>query len=250
LAVTNPVPTHDQRVPDQALLAYLLGALEFDAVLAFQRRLVYEIGGDRSAGAMIVCDHPPGITIGREGSRAHVRLGPDELEARGWSIRWVGRGGGTMLHVPGQVACYPILPLEVIGRTVAGYVEGLQAVVVDLLRDFQLSGTSDRDRPAVCINGRRVAHFGVAVRDNVTSFGMIVNVEPDLELFRAVRCDGDPRPMTSIQREAAGRVRITSVRQRLVELVAARFGFGRVSVFHSAADTLAPAIRQAFAQRS
>jgi hypothetical protein len=45
-------------------------------------------------------------------------------------------------------------------------------------------------------------------------------------------------------------VRITGIRQRLVELVTARFGFDRVSVFHAPAGTLAPAIRHAFAQRS
>ena len=83
------------------------------------------------------------------------------------------------------------------------------------------------------VNGRRVAHVGVAVRDGVSSFGLVVNVNPDLAPFRDVRCDGDPLPMTSLQRESPLRVRVTGVRQRLVELIAARFGFDRVSVFHN-----------------
>ena len=54
--------------PPRPLAAYLLGGLGFDALLALQRRLVYDIAGDRDSAALILCDHPTGITIGREGS--------------------------------------------------------------------------------------------------------------------------------------------------------------------------------------
>jgi lipoyl(octanoyl) transferase len=231
--VNDPSPSPAIHPSPRALRAYFLGTLAFDDLLALQRRLVYDIGGDRRAGAVVVCDHPPGITIGREGSRAHVRPGPEDLHARGWPVRWVSRGGGTMLHQPGQVACYPILPLDAIGRTVAAYLEYLQEILVELLRDHELTGTRDLEHPGIRINGRRVAHIGVAVRDNMTCFGVVLNVDPDLAPFRDVRCDGDPVPMTSLQREAAGRVRLTGVRQRLVELIGARFGFDRASVFHN-----------------
>lgn len=215
-----------------ALNAYLLGCVEFDALLALQRRLVYDTGGDRDTAAVVVCDHPAGVTIGREGSRVHVRPSPEELNSREWRVRWVSRGGGAMLHLPGQVACYPILPLDTLRMSPAAYLDELQSVVVELLRDYALVGTPDADRPGVSVNGRRVAHVGVAVRDWVSCFGLVLNVNPDLEPFRDIHCDGDPVPMTSIQRETPMRVRLSGVRQRLVELLAGRFGFDRVSVFH------------------
>jgi lipoyl(octanoyl) transferase len=215
------------------LSAYLLGGLGFDALLALQRRLVYDIAGDRDRAALVLCDHPTGITIGREGSAAHVRPNPDELAARGWPVAWVARGGGVMLHVPGQVACYPILPLDALNLSPGRYVAELQAVAVDLCRAFGVEATPDPDRPGARANGRRIAHVGVAVRNWVSSFGLIVNAAPDLAAFRAVRCDGDPLPMTSLARESDHRVRVTTVRQRLVELIAARFKFDRVSVFHN-----------------
>jgi len=251
-ASAPPLPdTHSNLEPStqgRALRAYLLGTLEFDAFLALQRRLLYDTSGDRSSGSIILCDHPPGITIGHEGSRAHVRPGPDDLHARGWPIRWVSRGGGTMLHLPGQVACYPILPLDAIERTLADYLRTLQEVVVELLNDYHLAAAIDPEQPGVRVNDRRVAHIGVAVRDNVTAFGLVLNADPDLEPFRDVRCDGDLLPMTSLQREAAGRIRVPGVRQRLVELVAARFGFERVSVFHAHPAALPQATRHAAAQ--
>jgi lipoyl(octanoyl) transferase len=248
--VTDTHAKLEPQRPGRALRAYLLGTLEFEAFLPLQRRLVYDIGGDRTDAAVILCDHPPGITVGREGSRAHIRPSPEDLHARRWPVRWLSRGGGTMLHLPGQVACYPIFPLAETGLTLTRYLDELQQVVIELLRDFQLTGTPDPEHPGVRVNGRRVAHVGVAVRDGVTCFGLVLNADPDLEPFRDVRCDGDPVPMTSLQREADGRVRVPSVRQRLLEIVAARFGFDRFSVFHTHPGALPHPTRHAAAQRT
>ena len=215
-----------------------------------QRRLVYEVSGEPNSAALILCDHPSGITIGREGSRAHIRLSPEELMAHRWRVRWVGRGGGAVLHLPGQVACYPIIPLHSIGRTVVGFLNDLQNVVIELLQDYELSGTIDVLRPGVRMNGRTIAQFGIAVHEQITAFGLVLNIDPDVESFRLVQCGGDFLPMTSLQREAAGRVRIASVRQRLVELIATRFAFDRVSVFHALPGAPLQVIPHAAAQRA
>lgn len=226
-------PDQPDYAPPRPLSAYLLGGLPFDALLALQRRLVYDISGDRDRAALVLCDHPAGITVGREGSASHIRANPDDLATRGLAVNWVGRGGGAMLHAPGQVACYPILALDAFNLTAGRYVSELVAVACELCREFGVEAIPDPDRPGVRANGRRVAHVGVAVRDNVTSFGLIVNATPDLDAFRSVRCDGDPLPMTSLARESDHRVRVTTVRQRLLELLSARFRFDRVSIFHT-----------------
>src|SRR5215831_13834678 len=82
------------------LQVYLLGSVDFEAALSLQRRLVFDIAGTRSAAALILCEHPPLITVGRQGSWAHILCGPEELRARRWGVRWVNRGGGTLLHQP------------------------------------------------------------------------------------------------------------------------------------------------------
>src|SRR5437762_2092626 len=56
---------------DPALQAYLLGMVDFDEMLRCQRRLVYEVSGDRSRSLLFLCEHPPLISVGREGSREH-----------------------------------------------------------------------------------------------------------------------------------------------------------------------------------
>lgn len=217
----------------RVLHAHLLGCLGFDTLIGLQRRLVYDVAGDNQTGAVILCDHPPGITVGREGSRAHIRPSPEELNARGWPVRWLSRGGGVLLHLPGQVACYPIIGLERRGLTPARYLVELQSVVADLAREFGIGAGFDPEQPGVKVGPRRFAHVGVAVRHGVSCYGVVVNVNPDLEPFHEIHCDGDPIPMTSLQRETPCRVRTAGVRLRLVELVAERFGFDRVSLFHT-----------------
>ncbi len=155
-----------------------------------------------------------------------------------------------MLHLPGQVACYPIIPLDLLGLTPARYLEELQNITVELLKTFHIIGTSDPNRPGVRVNGRRVAHVGVAIREQITSFGLIVNVDPKLELFHEVMCDGDAVPMTSLQRESSTPVRVQAIRQRLLEQISGCLGFGRVSIFHHYPSTLNRSNLHVVAQRT
>ncbi|QEL19679.1 lipoyl(octanoyl) transferase LipB [Limnoglobus roseus] len=224
---------NDFAPPGAALRVYLLGTLPFDSFLAFQRRLVYEISGDPQLASLVICDHPPEITIGREGSRLHIRPTPEQLAAQEWRVRWVARGGGVMLHLPGQVCAYPILPLAGLQMTPAQYRDVLLESAADALRQHKLEPTVDAERPGLRIGDRRVAHAGLAIRSGVTGFGLVVNVCPDLELFEAVACDGEPRPMTSLERESPLRIRPAAVRLDLADAIARRFGFTRQSVFHT-----------------
>src|SRR5688572_28025616 len=98
-----------------ALHIYLLGLLPYDDGLRLQRRLADEVAADPGRACLVLCEHPPFISVGREGSHSHILLDPDDLEARRWPVRWVNRGGGCFLHLPGQLAVYPILPLKGLG---------------------------------------------------------------------------------------------------------------------------------------
>src|SRR5207253_2503269 len=107
------------------LQVYLLGTVDFEEMLRVQRRLVYDVAGDRDRAVLILCEHPPGISVGREGSREHIRCGPAELAARRWPVRWVNRGGGCLLHLPGQLAIYPIVALDRLGLGLQAYLDHL-----------------------------------------------------------------------------------------------------------------------------
>jgi lipoyl(octanoyl) transferase len=175
--------------------------------------------------------------VGRHGSRAHILYEPAELEQRRWPVRWVNRGGGVMLHLPGQLAVYPILPLDRLGLTLAGYLERLGLVFQDLLAEYHLPGRAEATGAGLFVRSRMLAGFGVAVREWITYYGAYLNVQPSLDLFRAIRTNSlrlegsTAEPMTSLERERRGPVRPSRVRERLVEHLQNRFGFARVTVF-------------------
>jgi lipoyl(octanoyl) transferase len=214
------------------LQVYLLGTVEFDTALRLQRRLVYEVAEDRRRAALIVCQHTSLITVGRHGSFRHILCDPEDMRARRWSVRWVNRGGGCILHVPGQLAIYPIIPLDRFGLGALEYLRRLQEVLCDLLADFSIGAQTRRQQAGVWVGPRLVGAVGVAIRDWVTYYGAALNVNPALEPFHLVRCGGgDEPPMTSLERERKAPLSPSLVRQRLVEHFAERFGFSQTHLF-------------------
>jgi lipoyl(octanoyl) transferase len=224
--------------PPTVLNAYLLGTVPFETALRLQHQLVYRISGDRTQAAVVLCEHPPLLTVGRQGNLTELRCDPEELRRRGWAVRWVNRGGGCLLHGPGQFAVHPVLPLDRLGLGVAAYLERLHRVLLDVLDDCGVKGTV-HDGAGVHVGGRLAAGVGVAVRDWVAYFGAYLNVHPDLTLVRAVHGE---QAVTSLERERRGPVRPALVRERLLERLAEAFGLERTTVLfgHPLLERAAP----------
>ena len=140
--------------------------------------------GDAAEGALVLCEHPPTISVGRSGSRAHILPDDDELRAEGSAVRWVNRGGGCVLHLPGQLAGYLALPLAASGLDLRRYLDGLHRVLIDVLDEFDLAGTTRPDAPGVFLGNARVASVGVAVSRWIAYHGFTLNVG---DVPRAVR---------------------------------------------------------------
>jgi lipoyl(octanoyl) transferase len=250
MSVEPPVAGHAAE-GDRTLQVYLLGSVDFEAALALQHRLVFEVASNRSRAVLILCEHPPGITIGRQGSRAHLLCEPEEFRARQWRVRWVNRGGGCLLHLPGQMMIYPILALDRLGHGLQAYLDRLQEVGLAVLADFGVHGETRPGQPGIWVGPRPIAGIGVAVRDWVTYFGAALNINPALDAFRLVRCGGpNDGPMTSLERERRGPLRPSMVRERFVEYFAERFQFDRTAIFFNHPSLSRKARADAFAARS
>ncbi len=217
---------------DSALQTYLLGTVALDDLLRLQRRLHYDVTGDPTQAALIVCEHPPMVTVGRQGSRSHMFWETGDLEQRGWPIRWVNRGGGCWLHLPGQLALYAILPLERLGLSIDGYLLRFADALARVLGDFSIHQKIETSERGVTVHGRLLAALGVSIREHTTYFGACFNLQPDLEMYRYLRCHPDvSETMTSLERERRGAVRPAMVRERLIEHFKEAFGFARLSLF-------------------
>ncbi|MBX3413524.1 MAG: hypothetical protein KF708_12610 [Pirellulales bacterium] len=230
LMLRSPSP-HDAH--DASLEAHLLGPLEYEACLALQQRLVYE-AADRGDGqiTLLVCEHQPLITIGRQGSRAHIRLSDDELVHRRLELRWVNRGGGCLLHGPGQLAIYPIVPLAARGLTVGDYLAQLQVGVVASLSELGVPVRTHDDRHGVWARAGQVAAFGAAVKHWISYHGLFVNVHALPSVNRAIVADAsEGLPMSSLGAERQRPLRMTTVRESLVRNVATALGATRFHLY-------------------
>lgn len=215
-----------------ALSAHLLGAVDFEACLALQQRLVYEATG-RSDGhiTLLICEHPQCITVGRQGSRGDIKFELAETNQRELTTRWVNRGGPTLLHAPGQLAIYPIVPLEHYGWNVGQYLERLESGLLDALVEGGFQAHREAGHRGVWGRSGQLAAIGVAVKSWVTYFGAYLNVSPAISLVRRVESDRRKRgPMSSLVVERSQIVRMAGVRERVVRRLAEAFDSPRYHI--------------------
>jgi len=224
--------------PRRPLSVWLAGPIGVDAYWAMAERLAYEVAepGGRSP-TLVLYELEPVITIGRLGSRTDVDLTDDELRSRQLAIRFVGRGGGAVLHGPGQVAIALFAKLEDLGlgpHDVGPYLERFEAALEGAVRAVRCGAA--RDSRAHGIFGRTglLAAVGVAVRRGVVWHGGFLNVQPALELFHRVRTvpvAAGPgsrtmgTSMSSIEADVQRKVRLQDTRSALVQQMVDAFGF-------------------------
>jgi len=215
---------------DGALEVYLLGLVDFDAALFLQERLMMDVAQrDDGHGMLLICEHPPLITIGRSGSQADIGCEAHELTARQIDVRWLNRGGGALVHVPGQLALYPILPLDRRGLGLAAYRERLEQSAIDTCREMRIRAWRKPAGAGVFCRGGKVANVGVAVRQGVSSHGLFVNVNPWMDAIGLVR-SGTGRA-SSLAAELAVPVSMASVRESLIRRLAARLDYDRYHIY-------------------
>jgi lipoyl(octanoyl) transferase len=216
-----------------AVEAHLLGLVGFDEALALQQRLVYESSG-RGDGriTLLVCEHPLKITVGRQGSRSHIHLDRHELVSRQIDVRWVNRGGGCLVHAPGQLAVYPIVPLESRSLSVGDYLHCLQHGLAEALTDVDGQAQPRPGRFGLWARGGQVVAVAAAVKSWVTYYGAYINVSPALYPFRWVQTDPlEQTPMTSLAADRRRAVRMSGVREAVVRRLSAAFGCDRYHIF-------------------
>ena len=215
-----------------ALEVYLCGAVDFASFLELQERLVYEVSDrEDTLGRLLICEHPPIVTIGREGSHDHLLAPRAEFTSRQMEIRWLNRGGGAIVHQPGQVAFYPIIPLERLGLSVVEYRDHLELAVCRMAREFRVPAFRHPEEAGVFGRGGQFAFTGAAVKYGVSYHGLFVNVAPALDLTRMVRSNRSGCRLTSLAAERVQPISMHAVRESLMRHLAELLGYQRQHLY-------------------
>jgi lipoyl(octanoyl) transferase len=170
---------------------------------------------DRVAGAapdsLLLLEHDPVLTLGRNADPSHIRATDDDLRARGIDVIRVERGGEVTYHGPGQLVAYPIVKLADAGLLLRPFVRALELAMVDVARGYGAPAERRDGYPGCWVDPlglqgppRKLGALGLRVERGVTYHGIALNVTTDLADFELIDACGltDIR-VTSLARELA-----------------------------------------------
>ncbi len=249
-----------------------LGQLDYAEGLRLQQKLVDLRKNGVIGDVLLLLEHSPVITLGRNAKAAHVLASPEALAARGVEVFECDRGGDVTFHGPGQIVGYPIFDLRGFSREASAasrqpsaishqenhdyrsvslpidrktlgavdYVRRLEEALIRTCADFGVATTRVPGLTGVWTETRseaKIAAIGVHISRSVTSHGFALNVNNDLSFFDLiVPCGITAKPVTSMQKELRREVDVGAVAQSL----ARNFGivFERQIVWVDSLDAL------------
>ncbi len=200
-----------------------LGLVDYDDVWALQKRAAAaRISGALAEDVLLLCEHPPVVTLGRSTKAGNLLSSPEHLHALGIQLRDVERGGDITVHEPGQLVAYPIVDLKRHTQDLHWYLRQVEGAIIRALELLGLHSERSPGLTGVWRDGRKLASIGVHARDWVTWHGVALNVHNDLTTFahvvpcgidqvvvstvtRELRADGQPVPSMAVVRDAVTR---------------------------------------------
>jgi lipoyl(octanoyl) transferase len=201
------------------LLITDLGMIPYREATALQEG----IASARKAGAiedvLLFCEHPPVITLGRNGKRTNLLASENVLRQKSVELNETNRGGDITYHGPGQIVGYPILNLDLIRRDVHWYVRTLEEVMIRASASFGISAFRIAGKTGIWVlakNEEKLAAIGVHISRWVTTHGFAYNVATDLRNFELIiPCGIADRKATSLEKLLSRGVTVAEVQPHL-----------------------------------
>jgi lipoyl(octanoyl) transferase len=240
-----------------------LGELSYEEGLRLQRKLVDLRKAGEIGDVLLLLEHSPVITLGRNAKAANVLASTDSLAVRGVEVFECDRGGDVTFHGPGQLVAYPIFDLREYelasldldasrdnvwsgrprplnsanasrARKTLGavdYVRRLEEVLIRTCGDFGIASKRVSGLTGVWTAGHhtiteaKIAAIGVHISRSVTSHGFALNVNTDLSYFDLiVPCGITAKPVTSMQKELGLGLDLNEVAQAVSRNFGSVFG--------------------------
>ncbi len=248
------------------MIQYLyLGRVDYAEALRLQEELVALRQQGCIGNVLLLLEHPPVLTLGRNAKRSNILASDELLASRGVTLHEINRGGDVTYHGPGQLIGYPIFDLRSL-RNVSGnrlgpvdFVRLMEEALIRLCGEFgvaagricgltgvwchlrwgpadgrlleESSGRTGKDVPA---GERKIAAIGIHVARGVTSHGFAFNVTTNLDDFRLINpCGITDKPVTSLAREVSDPAALPTL-EALAHRAAHLFG----AVFDEPIETL------------
>jgi lipoyl(octanoyl) transferase len=227
-----------------------LGRVDYAIALELQQTLVRLVKEGRITHTLLLLEHPPVITMGRNAGAKNIVASQEFLASNGVELHETDRGGDVTFHGPGQLVGYPIFDLRAFEPRIGAvdFVRKLEEVLIRTCGDLGvvteripgLTGVWTQSDPP-----GKIAAIGVHISRAVTSHGFALNVNTNLDYFKLiVPCGIADKPVTSLEQEMAqsplSRDRKLPGLEDLAQQVARNFGrvFEAQTLWLESLDTL------------
>jgi lipoyl(octanoyl) transferase len=183
------------------LIVRRLGRVRYGDGLEIQARLVADRQARLAPDTLLLLEHDPVFTLGRNARRENVLHPEADLRRRGFDVFETGRGGDVTYHGPGQIVGYPVLELPPGRRDVHRYVRDLEEVMIRTCGSYGVEATRVAGLTGVWVGREKIGAIGVRIARWVTSHGFAFNAATDLAPFGLiVPCGISGRGVTSLER--------------------------------------------------
>lgn len=185
-----------------------LGRVRYAPAEALQERLRTAVKTGDGNEHLLLLEHEPVFTVGRNASHDDIVADAGWRERHGVEVHDTKRGGKVTYHGPGQLVGYPILDLNPDRRDVRRYVHDLQEVLIRTLAELDITAwrRAGKDHVGVWVGSEthpaKIASIGVHLSRWVTAHGFALNVSTALDRFDGIVACGLPSVrMTSVAQE-------------------------------------------------
>ena len=239
--------------PAPPIAARWLGRIGYRDAWALQKELLEERASGAIPDQLLLLEHDPVLTLGRQADERHVLASTRELRRRGIELIRVERGGEVTYHGPGQLVAYPIIRLAERGILVRPLVAALEAAMITTSAELGVETFRRDGHPGCWVEGepergrphRKIGALGLRIERGVSYHGIALNVDVDLRDFDLIDPCGMPGLVSTSIAEELGRTAeapSTAAVERAATHFAAAFAGELVAPLEWAASpTLVPA---------
>jgi lipoyl(octanoyl) transferase len=193
------------------LAAQWLGRIAYRDAWQLQKELLEQRAEGEIGDRLLLLEHDPVLTLGRQADAAHVLVSARELRRRGIEVIRVERGGEVTYHGPGQLVAYPILRLGDRGLLVRPLVAALEAAMIETSASLGVEAVRRDGHPGCWIDGgpgrpfRKIGALGLRIERGVSYHGVALNIDVDLRDFELIDPCGEPGLISTSIAEELGR---------------------------------------------
>ncbi len=201
------------------------GLVPYREAWDLQRRLWSQRYAGRIPDTLLLLEHEPVVTLGKNARREHLLLDADAFRARGVEVVDVDRGGDVTWHGPGQLVGYWIFDLRSLYQDVHRYLRDIEEVLIRVLARHGIEAGRSAGATGVWVGAEKVAAMGMHLSHWVSTHGFALNLDPDLTAFSwIVPCGLRGRGVTSMRRLGAESASRAEVEREVTEEMAQLFG--------------------------